>query len=158
VQQLREEGTKKGESLPDLCGYHRSDDNDDAPGKSKSHWVVITRNKANLKRVLEPKRWEQSGELQSLMGATLWPAQAGTALGASTGLAYAFGRIAEVAQKDKAVKAQWKPLPTIPDLQSQLKGEEDENRRKEISDMIRMLRGGAWTDDYSNVLSVFDWR
>ena len=169
-----------------MAGYHMSDDEEDAAGKNRSHWVAIARKKEHLEKLLKPIRWQHDSKELSLLGASLWPAQATTGLAASTGLSYAFLAIADLQSAEKEKKdgptTSWKPLSTPGQLQAELEEADAElktaeekaettrdDKAKKDAELARKARDrikekivsnrrvGVWTDDYSNLLSVFSW-
>lgn len=152
-----------------VVGYHFSDDEYNGPaGKNRSHWVALTRRTANLERVLTARRWERDADQQALLGAALWPGM-GPCLTATGGLCYAFQAIVETAAAEKArgqrslfppgiVATDWKPLETADELQRRLEEATTEEARQRLEGKLRRnARVGVWTDDYSNLLSVFNW-
>jgi hypothetical protein len=147
-----------------LVGFHLSDKEEDIPGKSSSHWVAITRKKENLERVMHPPRWKSDPGQLSLLGASLWPAQAGTAMASSTALAFAIHRAAEVAAREqertsgKPAPSEWKPLDTIAELERRIEEAPDDAARARLAEkLLNTRKVGVWSDDYSNLLSVFNW-
>jgi spermidine synthase len=146
-----------------LVGYHLSDDDEAPVAKLLSHWVVIARKKEHLEKVLFPPRWQRSEAQQALLAAALWPAQAGTALGTSVALAHALVRVVDVdaAAEAKSAKeppaSDWRPLDTPSSLARRLEQESDPERQEALRDRIATsARVGVWSDDYSNLLSVFN--
>lgn len=151
-----------------VVGYHLSDDDNAAAGKNRSHWVALARKTTYLDRVLTARRWERDADQQALLGAALWPA-AGPCLSTTCGLAYAFQGIAEAAATEKArgqrspyqpgiVATDWKPLETQTELRRRLDEASTEEDRQKAQEKVRVnARVGVWTDDYSNLLSVFNW-
>jgi hypothetical protein len=139
-----------------LVGYHMSDEDDDPVGKLPSHWVVIARKKEHLGKVLSPLRWSVDGDPLALLGATLWPAPAGTALAAGAGMSHALLRVLAGKATPHVRSLGWRPLDTPAELRRRLALPTGEESREELlgkSDTSR--RVGVWTDDYSNLLSVF---
>lgn len=130
VQKIRHEGTKAGEQMPQLCGYHMSDDDEEAAGKNRSHWVAIARSPrhmAKLTAVPDRKtRWERDPMQMALMGIMAWPAPSQVTL-MGNGLA-AMARTAvdltreeeEAASGQPTYRVQWLPLEDSEDLQRQL--------------------------------------
>jgi spermidine synthase len=108
-----------------LAGVVESDDNEAAPGKSSSTWVVIARKPEYLDRLMTADRWPGEKERwgEALLAAGAWPA-GGTAL---TGQAMLAGGLL-----DELRPPPWRKLQPEPKV-------------------------GVWTDDYSNLLSVFEW-
>jgi hypothetical protein len=156
-----------------------------APGKNTSHWVAIAKKKEHLAKLFHPATWEIETRQLSPLGAALWPAQATTGLATATGMCYAFHRIAAIAS-DKEwkenPKSEWKPLNTskqididLEEAESDLKKAEEElaktksdaaekalkrarmDRDELVKKKANSRRVGVWTDDYSNILSVFGW-
>jgi hypothetical protein len=109
-----------------LAGILESDNDDDAPGKSTSTWVVIARKPEYLARLLPPDGWEAERELwtEKLLPVCAWPA-CGTALNSQA--LWALGIL------NHAEPPPWRKLRPEPKV-------------------------GVWTDDYSNLLSVFEWK
>jgi spermidine synthase len=108
-----------------LAGVVESDNDEDAPGKSTSTWVVIARKPEYLARLITTERWKevQKRWKDTLLPACAWPA-GGTGLTAQA--MFTYGIIAQVQPPG------WRPLQPDPKV-------------------------GVWTDDYSNLLSVFRW-
>lgn len=94
-----------------LAGYVMSDDDDAAPGKARSTWVVLARKPEHLDRLASADRYNR------LFGVKDWEAMRQPLLDAG----FMLGRL----------EAPWKPLKP------------DE-------------KVGVWTDDYSNLWSVFN--
>jgi hypothetical protein len=106
-----------------LAGVIEADDDEYAPGKSSSTWVVIARKPEYLSRLLPPAGWDQEkARCAAALAACAWPG-GGLAQGHAMFTASAF---------QAARPAGWRPLRREPKV-------------------------GVWTDDYSNLLSVFDW-
>ena len=169
-----------------MAGVHMSDDDESSAGKNRSHWVAIARKKEHLKKILEPASWTQDSQRLSMLGASLWPAQATTGLATSSGLSYAFFGMANFnaleKEKTDGSTTAWKPLSTSQQLAADLeeanaelqRAEEElektkaetaekavKRARKERDRLVEKTaanrRVGVWTDDYSNLLSVFSW-
>jgi hypothetical protein len=112
-------------------------DDDRSPGlfnKSSSTWVVLSRHKERLDKLLALNDWESKREdvVLQMWRASLWPDQ-GTGL---TGQAMMMRTLFD----DEMYKrpAKWLPL-------------EPEEKWPDLKSV------GVWTDDYSNLLSVFSW-
>lgn len=103
-----------------IVGYHMSDDENNAVGKNRAHWVALVRKKEYLAKVLERPRWlSDDGELMYL-GVALWPS-AGAGMSAASGLCYAFQAItdqqARIAAREEGAtgdlgvaRGDWEPL------------------------------------------------
>jgi hypothetical protein len=103
-------------------------------GKSSSTWVVLSRSEERLKKLLDLNEWE-SKRVQTrleLLPLSLWPDN-------GTGMVGQAMLVRNVLDETLCQRpSQWKPL------------EPDEK----WSDLDKV---GVWTDDYSNLLSVFWW-
>jgi spermidine synthase len=148
-----------------LAGFHSDDDDFRPIGKMPSHWVVMARKPEHLAKVLGAERWTTDDDQLSLLGVALWPAPPGSALSAGSALSYALQRIhanlAEQTSKsdEPAGSPGWQPLDTPTELRRRLEAETDEGRQAELRRKIAANRKvGVWSDDYSNLLSVFNWR
>ncbi len=104
-------------------------------GKYSSTWVVLSRRQERLQKLLDLNDWEdhRTDALLAAWPASLWPDN-GTGFAAS-------GMLVRNLLDDEFCKrsSQWLPLEPEkdwPDLKSV----------------------GVWTDDYSNLFSVFSWR
>jgi hypothetical protein len=176
-----------------LVGYHFADDDENYPGKNRSHWVALARKKEHLEKVLQPKApWTESPAELSLLGVVLSP-DVGIGCPSSgsmfaRGLCYALHRVAdaEAVKKEKetgkpAFPSPWEKVKTTAERQADLEsvraeiaaleakiGGLDEKAAAELKGDLRSLQNrekklrrgvkvGVWTDDYSNLLRVFDW-
>ncbi|MFO0878037.1 MAG: hypothetical protein U0840_11865 [Gemmataceae bacterium] len=102
-----------------FIGYHMSDDDNEAVGKNRAHWVALARKKEHLQRILERPRWENDPEQLALLGLALWPSQ-GATLQTTSRLAWAFQNLAEQQSRllareegrkeDLLVASTWVPL------------------------------------------------
>jgi hypothetical protein len=114
-----------------LVGFIEKDyENRHVPGKAASNWVIMARHRANLDQLVHEERWRQ------------WQSEHGWEAGEEAmGMLSAFPDPAGKAHAQAAVcltlfkslQAPWRRLKTRPDV-------------------------GVWTDDYSNLLRVFDWK
>jgi hypothetical protein len=115
-----------------LAGMYESDDEENYPGKARSTWVVLARKPEYLERL--PTRESQEKERLDVQE-VLWPLIGWPDAGAGpAGLA-----MAVFAASDESRPA-WKVLQP--------------GKEKSWPDPARV---GVWTDDYSNLLSVFMW-
>jgi hypothetical protein len=83
---IRDEKGNLIEEVPNLVCYGMSDDDEMAPGKSRSNWVVITRDIKNISKLLEVPLWTTDDAQLAGLGLALWPApsaghQAATSMG-----------------------------------------------------------------------------
>jgi hypothetical protein len=123
-----------------LAAIYQSDDREDDPrstallGKSSSSWVVLSRTPERLLKLLDLNDWEDRrvAARVELLPLSLWPDN-GTGL---VGQAILVRNFLDEALCQRT--SQWKPL------------EPDEY----WTDLNKV---GVWTDDYSNLLSVFWW-
>jgi hypothetical protein len=77
-----------------VVGYHMSDDENDAVGKNRAHWVALVRKKEYLSKVLSRPRWLSDPDELMFLGAAVWPS-AGAGMQAASGLCYAFQAITD---------------------------------------------------------------
>jgi hypothetical protein len=110
-----------------LEGYHMSDDDNAAPGKNRSHWVMLARKKEYLKQLLDVPRWKVDGDQLALLGVALWPS-ASPGMNAACGMAHALQAMCEVQSQRLAVESRreedarfavtdWEPVETTPYLE-----------------------------------------
>jgi hypothetical protein len=122
-----------------LAAVYQSDDreHDDSrifPGKSNSTWVVLARTSEHLDGLRALNDWEdrRANVRANLLPLALWPDN-------GTGLAAQAMLLRNLLDEEVARRpSKWRELEpdeSWPDLQ----------------------KVGVWTDDYSNLLSVFDW-
>jgi hypothetical protein len=118
-----------------LAAVYQSDDREDYfPGKSASTWVILARKGEYLNNLRELNDWEdvRKDVRIELLPLTLWPDH-------GMGLATQATLLRTVLDHEVAKRPSlWKELEpdeTWPDLR----------------------KVGVWTDDYSNLLSVFSW-
>jgi SAM-dependent methyltransferase len=113
-----------------LAGFIQTDWDCDLPGKTDSNWVVLARQESMLDRLVHEGRWEQ---WQSAHG---WEAGQ-EAMALLTAFPDASGRLqaqgAVCFALFERLRAPWRRLKVRPEV-------------------------GAWTDDYTNLLRVFDWK
>ncbi|MGL4551751.1 MAG: hypothetical protein ACRC33_11230, partial [Gemmataceae bacterium] len=178
ISDLRKEGVKDKdggtvvEQVPNLVGYHMSDDDEIAPGKSRSHWVAITRDVANIDRLLNVPAWEaDEGQLDAL-GAALWPS-ADPAMMTASGLALACRGISEqIANKAFAdekrsgkfvARTKWFPLDTLHDMDARNDADVKERAalekdlepiQKSLADAEKLLTG--LTKEYGELKAEHD--
>ena len=103
--------------------------------KTSSTWVVLSPSKERLNKLLALNDWEdERHELRDqLLGLSLWPDN-------GTGLAGQAMLLRNFLNEPMCQRpAQWKPLEP----------------EKDWPDLNKV---GVWTDDYSNLFSVFTWR
>ncbi|HTU18886.1 MAG TPA: hypothetical protein VMG10_12575 [Gemmataceae bacterium] len=123
-----------------LAAIYQSDDHDKDPrstallGKFSSTWVVLSRSPERLRPLLDLNDWEGEREAirNQLLRASAWPNN-GNGLSSQAML---LSKLFDEALCKRP--SQWKPLE--PD-----------------ADWPKLSRVGVWTDDYSNLLSVFWW-
>jgi hypothetical protein len=152
-----------------------------APGKGTSEWVVLANKPEDLQKLLGVPRWQNADGPLALVGAGLWPVPGATGGGTAGGLCLALAGALQGEPAMKPVTA-WAPLETLDQLGVQLEAAEaalkaaGEQARARPSDdavndvrlyrnerdavlkkIARTRRVGVWTDDYSNLLSVFRW-
>jgi hypothetical protein len=116
-----------------LSAVYQSDNWEEAfPGKSASTWVMLARKSEYLDGLRALNEWEdQREELRmQLLPVVLWPNNALTTSGMLL-----FQLLDEEVCKRPAKWEELQPDKNWPDLR----------------------KVGVWTDDYSNLLSVFDW-
>jgi spermidine synthase len=119
----------------DLAAVFQSDNREENyPGKSSSTWVILARKSAYLDGLRELNEYEdlRKDTLRELLPLILWPDN-GSGLTAQSYLLY--GLLSEEVFKRPSKWEELEPDETWPDLQ----------------------KVGVWTDDYSNLLSVFSW-
>jgi spermidine synthase len=126
-----------------LSAVYQNDDREEDPrstallGKSSSTWVVLSRKQEPLDKLMALNDWETKRmQLRfELLPLTLWPDQGAGMVSQALLLRNLL---------DEAIckrPAQWKKLQQQPD-------------EKPWPDLDAV---GVWTDDYSNLLSVFSW-
>jgi hypothetical protein len=145
----------------DLVGYHFDDADEYKVGKAATHWVVMARQQEHLAKMLAPPRWTTDDGQLALLGASLWPGQAGSA---GAGLSYALlGFEAHAAEQAKvpgaAAAVDWQPLDTPTELRRRLDAATEVPFQARLRRQLATSRRiGVWSDDYSNLLGVFYWR
>ena len=77
-----------------VVGYIMSDNDEEAPGKSRSSWVALVRDKKDLDKVFYVPRWQHDSGQLGLLGVALMPATS-AGLMANSGLSLAFQKLAE---------------------------------------------------------------
>jgi hypothetical protein len=171
-----------------LVGMHMSDDDEKGLyGKSRSHWVVLARDKGYLKKLeeLSQRREEQNKGWNEVQAAISEQAKkAPRAADEEAPTVSGFGALVYQAVNDQRAGrgATWEPVKTTKERRDDLEvrrkkteeaqkawqkargapGEEEarddlEYRRRAQRKAERALKVGVWTDDYSNLLSIFDW-
>ncbi|MBY0230943.1 MAG: hypothetical protein K2W96_16780 [Gemmataceae bacterium] len=170
VEALRKEGVRdeKGELLeavPDLVGYHMSDDDETAPGKSRSHWIAISRSKKHLEKLWHIPLWQEDEGGLSALGVALFP-PLHHGLVAPTGMAYALHAVAhrvalkaaeeEKREGDHAIAPpKWEPLDTTEDMDARNEADVKEAARLEgIAAKLREERD-ARRKDYESAKEKF---
>jgi hypothetical protein len=117
-----------------LTGYYESDGSEGEEGKAASTWVVLARKPEYLSRLPNEDRWERVRlPVQQAMVSLLAVPDNGTGLKAQAfilaGLTGDDGDL-DLERRWTMIRMPWRPLKTWDDV-------------------------GEWTDDYSNLLSVF---
>jgi hypothetical protein len=112
-----------------LVGFIQKDSDDRAPGKAASNWVILARDERLLDRLVHEGRWERWQARQN------WAARTEAMLVVATlpdlaGAMQAQGAIG-LALFER-LRPPWRRLNVRPEV-------------------------GIWSDDYSNLLRVFDW-
>jgi hypothetical protein len=106
VSYLRVHGVTDGKGkklfdVPNLVGYDMSDDDESAPGKSRSHWVVIARDRKHIEKLWQvPLTNTDDGQLAAL-GLDCWLSSSQGLL-APSGVALACRALAEAVTLKKA--------------------------------------------------------
>jgi SAM-dependent methyltransferase len=113
-----------------LAGYYESDDSEGWIGKTSSTWVVLAREQKHLNRLMSKQRWED--ERQRFGKAILPLAGLPCPEGGIGPTAFFLAGLASQTVEGPTLRAPWRPLRPDPKV-------------------------GIWTDDYSNLLSVFSW-
>ena len=115
---------------PRLSAFIQTDSDADLPGKASSNWVILTRREANLNRLAHAGQWKAWKESRHW---DEWQEAALrlTAVPDLTGRAN-LHNLAVHTLLDR-LKAPWRKARTDPKV-------------------------GVWSDDYSNLLSIFDWK
>lgn len=149
VEDLRQNGVwerdasgravKKLEDVPNLIGYHMSDDDELAPGKSRSHWIAISRDRKHLEKLWNVPLWHNDeGQLASL-GLAMFPSH-GPAMTSGSGLALACRAISEqvsrraLTEEGRSISpplsvSKWRPLDTLYDMDERHAADEKELER-----------------------------
>jgi hypothetical protein len=108
-----------------------------------------------------PQQWTMDEDQLALLGGALWPAPPGSGLSVTSSLNHALVAVAgvpTVRHQRKVVESDWDPLDTPSYLQRRLESVRDEERRERLQRRLALSRKvGVWSDDYSNLLSVFSW-
>jgi hypothetical protein len=119
-----------------LSGVYQRDDQAQYPGKSRSTWVVLARKSAYLDGLRAWNDWEYQREQlrMALLPLTHWPDNGSTLATYGMLLYRLLGE--DIAKRE----AKWKVLEPA-----------DDEKWPELQKV------GVWTDDYSNLLSVFMW-
>ncbi len=91
-------------------GLHMSDDDDDPPGKNRSHWVMLSRRKENMSKLFQVPRWKVHQDQLSLLGVTLWPATCPAAR-AGGGMAHAFLALCDLQSRQLVKEADRQGIP-----------------------------------------------
>jgi hypothetical protein len=91
-------------------GLHMSDDDHDPPGKNRSHWVMLTRKKANLSKLFQVPRWHVDPAQLRLLGVSLWPA-VGPGGQAAAGMAHAFVALSDLHSRLLIAEADRQGIP-----------------------------------------------
>jgi hypothetical protein len=113
-----------------LAGFIQYDGDSNIPGKAGSNWVILARRESVLARLVHEGRWQ---EWQAEHGWTTCQEPIGMlcAFPDMSGSSHALG--AAYLTLFERLRAPWRKLTKDPDV-------------------------GLWTDDYSNLLRVFDWK
>jgi SAM-dependent methyltransferase len=112
-----------------LAGVIQSDSDNRIPGKASSTWVVLARQESVLDRLLHEGRWEKWQSQRDWSSRREAMRMLSALPDAGGGMpAHAAVYLTLLEQ----VRAPWRRLKTNPEV-------------------------GVWTDDYSNLLRVFDW-
>ncbi|NBO90809.1 MAG: hypothetical protein EBV06_00605 [Planctomycetia bacterium] len=166
VTDLRENGVRdeKGnviEEVPNLVSYHMSDDDEIAPGKSRSHWVAITRDVKNIERLLQVPMWQADEAQLECLGAALWPST-DPAMTAASGLALACRGISDtVARKafedenrtgPYVARSKWVPIDTLHDIDA--RNEADQKELEKLTKDLEPIR--AKLADTERLLKALD--
>jgi hypothetical protein len=117
-----------------LASLYESDDEERQPGKSRSTWVVLARKPEYLAKLRNQPSWSRKDRdltLEVMNALALWP-DGGTQLSS-------LATLLERAAIDNLPLATWRPLEQASD-------------ERDWPDADKV---GVWTDDYSNLLSVF---
>jgi hypothetical protein len=123
-------------------------------GKSRSHWVVIARERRHLLPLLQRQRVIR-GRNQAHEDATraLWSAQLP---GLNNTAASAVGAAVSVNLLARTeLSPQWRPLHGREELRKRIDRSTGEDQRYWEAELRARDRAGLWTDDYSNLLGVF---
>jgi hypothetical protein len=106
-----------------LVGVHMSDDENDAPGKSRSHWVMLSRKQEVLDKLNQVQRWQYDPEQLPLLAVALYPTM-GIEPNHAGALAYAAQALGQIQDTMAAQKTEepgrnpadglpaWEPLET----------------------------------------------
>ncbi|HZV05616.1 MAG TPA: hypothetical protein VE999_11085 [Gemmataceae bacterium] len=126
---------------PKLWAVVKSDGKETDPnstallGKTSSTWVVLSRSKESLNKLRELNSWEEKRAAiqEALVPLSLWPDN-GTGMGGHS--IFLWNLLDEELCRRRSEWEELEPRKGWPDLEGV----------------------GVWTDDYSNLFSVFSWR
>jgi hypothetical protein len=143
---IRDEKGNVLEEVPNIVCYGMSDDDEMAPGKSRSNWVVITRDIKNITKLLEVPLWKTDDNQLAALGLAAWPAY-NPGLQAATGMGLAFRAIAE----EVSFKARQDEDPTYKPVRTRKVKQAD---GKEVEQLVLLTAWPKWlpldsVDDYS---------
>jgi hypothetical protein len=113
-----------------LAGFIQADGDSHIPGKAGSNWVILSREESRLDRLVHEGRWQQ---WQSERGWDVYDEAIGmlSALPDAGSSVHAGTTLYRMLLEH--LRAPWRKLRIRPEV-------------------------GVWTDDYSNLLRVFDWK
>jgi SAM-dependent methyltransferase len=113
-----------------LTGFLESDAESAIPGKASSSWVILARQESTLNRLLHEGRW---GQWKAASGATVFEEVLQMLFNLPNADGGAHALSAAYLAIAENLQAPWHRLQVRPEV-------------------------GVWTDDYSNLLRVFDWK
>jgi hypothetical protein len=152
-----------------LACLYQSDDDEDYPGKARSTWVMLARKEEYLARLIAPANFdEERGKAMTELSKLMCLPDFGT--GVTAHAMMLSGVLTE--WKGPGV---WKKPATKEELEELARKALDEaekaqkdgdiNKAKSLrgdardysNQARRRVEAGVWTDDYSNLFSVFSW-
>jgi len=113
-----------------LTGFIQTDSDSHIPGKAGSNWVILARNEHALDRLVHEGRW-QAWQSEHGWAAKEDALQMLAGIPDAGGLVHGYGDLYLLLLEH--LRAPWRKLRGRPEV-------------------------GIWTDDYSNLLRVFDWK
>lgn len=152
-----------------LFGMVEYDRNEAAPGKTSSEWVLLVRDREDLGWLAKDTRWE---EFVSALGIsvqvhsdiveveTVDASGLGNRLGLETGdhILKVNGKLVQTADEVRAALPQVGEPFELAIQRMEKNDERWQTKDTTIQGIMKKSSVGVWTDDFSNLLSVFNWK